>query len=150
MEGGIVLCLFFLVGAYSDRIKPTIFLPVSFISRGLVLLALFLIKDPSTGYSYILWMLFALTHLMESVGVDGFYAKNVKNEIAGTMWGIMGITALVGQVISLEVAAKLYAYYAGYVFLFIGLCDLAMAGFLILMAYFGFLKPIENKELHTA
>jgi hypothetical protein len=91
-----VLCLFFFIGNFSDKIVPTVFLPVSFVCRGIMLIAIYFLTDPGTAISYLLWMGFALCHIMESIGVDGFYAKNVKNEIAGTMWGIMGMVSLLG------------------------------------------------------
>lgn len=150
LEGFVVLCLFFLIGSFSDKIKPTIFLPFSFAMRGIILIGLSLLSNPKSPISYILWMLYAMFNIMESIGIDGFYAKNVKNEIAGAMWGIMGISALLGQVISLKLGAKLYSINAGYVLLFIGVCDIVIVGFLVLMTYLGKLKPIGPKELNTA
>lgn len=88
--------LFFAIGRWSDKIKPTIFLPIAYGFRGVILLALCMLESPDTWICYVLWMLYALAHIMESIGTDGYYAKNVKNEIAGTMWGIMGICSLIG------------------------------------------------------
>ncbi len=62
------------------------------------------LNDPGSKASYIFWGFFSVGYLLEVSSLTGYFAKNVKNEVRGVLYGFAGLFAMMGKGLCLLVS----------------------------------------------
>ncbi len=138
-----ILITFLFFGFFSDKMNPLTFIPIGFAIHGVTLVSINFLASPNEVMSYVLWISYSASSLMCSIGVDGFYGKNIPDDIAGVMWSLVGCCSLIGLIISVLMGTIMYDISPGYPFLFIGSLDLGVVIFLLIMAKYGKFRRLD-------
>jgi predicted MFS family arabinose efflux permease len=85
-----------LLGYLSDKIGTHITVPVSFLSRAIVLSSFLFIKNPDSIISYVLCSCIIIASAMQSSSVEVLFLRTIPEDIRGAMVGTLNLFANLG------------------------------------------------------
>jgi hypothetical protein len=125
------------VGKLADSVPPKIFLPVTFMIRGLLFLAAYTIKDPTKWLFYIVLPLMHVGYYAVVMTFEAYLTKMYPSEVRGMMNSCQGIFSTIGTVFYLNLCNSLNKENSKYPFLGVAGVDAVMVIILILLSSVG-------------
>ena len=128
---------FIALGHFVDYFSPKITIPLAYLIRGVALVIVSRLHEPGSKSAFILWGFYAMGYLLQYSALEGYLAKNIKNEIRGVLYGLAGVFAACGKGLSILVGRRLQDRKESDPLLFIGLCDLTYLVVVLACIIFG-------------
>uniref|UniRef100_A0A7S3MI32 Major facilitator superfamily (MFS) profile domain-containing protein n=1 Tax=Favella ehrenbergii TaxID=182087 RepID=A0A7S3MI32_9SPIT len=111
-------------GYYSDRVDLRIFIPLAFLSRGLVCISFRLVEHPQTVLAFFLAICLTMTSAIQFLAVEVLFMRNMKSTIRGTLNGIAFFFGGVGTTIFVLIGGILFDKVAPWApFMVVGVAD---------------------------
>mmetsp|Transcript_18423 Transcript_18423/g.13264 ORF Transcript_18423/g.13264 Transcript_18423/m.13264 type:complete len:185 (+) Transcript_18423:270-824(+) len=128
-------------GYLSDKISPIYVIPTAFIFRGMVVLCFLQLSRPDTLWSYLLCTSMLVGSLFEGVSIEVLLLRKLPSDVRGVMTSLFGLFGMTGGLLFTLIGSIIYEEYgANSPFVVVGICDIAIAVVVILLACLGKLR----------
>ena len=139
-----LLCIY-PVGILVDKVSQRVMLPITYLVSGLANGLFYLIKDPRSWQSYLIWGSYNFIFLFQIVAIENYFSRNVPKEVRGIMFGFFYMSAQVGRMICYKLGAILFKVSAYWPFFFIGICWVSLFFILTVLFSLGIYEKRVNK-----
>eukprot|EP00349_Pseudokeronopsis_sp_Brazil_P011868 CAMPEP_0202979848 /NCGR_PEP_ID=MMETSP1396-20130829/85889_1 /ASSEMBLY_ACC=CAM_ASM_000872 /TAXON_ID= /ORGANISM="Pseudokeronopsis sp., Strain Brazil" /LENGTH=192 /DNA_ID=CAMNT_0049719465 /DNA_START=506 /DNA_END=1081 /DNA_ORIENTATION=+ len=106
--GLLTFATFYFIGKAADNYSPKILTPICFAARAITLMGIFLVSNPASLLSYLVWSLMAVAALFQSIVVDAYFAKIIPKEVRGVLIALNMFMGLVGKGFIIKLGGMLF------------------------------------------
>lgn len=131
------ICLFYPLGRLADKVTPKIIMPLTGILCCLLSASIIFIQDPYSPISYVVFCLQSVAYLFQSIGLEGYFSKNIPKEVRGVLIGFLGFCGLIGRSIILKLGGILFEEGKALPFVALAIANVALVLFLLITMFLG-------------
>ena len=87
------------LGIFVDNLPANIFVPASFLGRGLILIGFLMLKTPDSWFANLICALILFSSAAEKISVEAMFYKSIPLDIRGAMIGLLNFWGFIGMII---------------------------------------------------